>query len=189
MTSWRAAWAAVLSSAAVLALVACGDDDGIDLADPAAPESAATSAAPSTPAATTTPEEQAVLAAYEAFYQALAQARANPAEADTILAPVATGLQYERLVSGIKGSALAGEEIFGEPVINPQVVSVEESRAVVHDCQDTSAVGRRVIETGEVLTVGRNPDSAKSTLEFVDGTWKVATTEFVEPTDAFCQAG
>ena len=184
----RAVCAGLVGAGLGLALVACGGDSGVDLADPATPATSTRSTAPQSPSITTPAEERAVLAAYEAFYSAVAQAEANPPEADSILAPVATGLQYETTVSAIKGTALAGEETFGQPILNPVVVSIDGVKAVVHDCQDTSGTGRRVVETGEVLTVGRNPDSAKSTLELIDGTWKVSTTEFVEPTDAYCTA-
>ena len=185
--SARAVCAGLVGAGLGLALVACGGDSGVGLADPVAPETSTTSSAPPSPSATP-PVEQEVLATYEAFYEALGRARANPREAEEILAPVATGLQLETSVSGIKGSALAGQEIFGAPVIDPQVVSVENGTAVVHDCQDTSSVGSRDIATGEILTLGRAGDSAESTLQLVDGTWKVATTEFVEPADAYCAA-
>jgi hypothetical protein len=180
--------AAVVLVAVCAALGACGnaEGDGLDMTTPTSVPSTSTATSSPTETATVSAEEQAVLDAYRAFYAALAQAYAHPAESQVYLAPVATGEQFEQTNSGIKANFLAGEETVGTPVLRPTVYSIADGTAIVHDCQDTTGVVRREIATDEPLVIGRNPDSVKTTLNVVDGTWKVAATEFQESAGAFC---
>ena len=133
-----------------------------------------------------TAEEQAVLDAYLAFYAGVDQAQADPVRSQDYLEPVATGAQFETTNGAIKADIIVGVESFGSPVLNPVVASIEATTAVVRDCQDTSGVGTRNTGTTEPLTIGRNPDSAETTLELVEGRWKVAATSFPEPPEVFC---
>ena len=135
---------------------------------------------------TAAPEEQAVFDAYNAFYDAMVKAEADPQQSQVYLEPVATGAQFETTNGAIKARLLDGIEAYGAARLSPKVDSIEGDTAVVHDCQDTSGVGTRKIATGEELTIGREAVSAKTTLKFVDGVWKVAATEFVQPRGAYC---
>ncbi|MGJ7441716.1 hypothetical protein [Aquipuribacter sp. MA13-6] len=187
----------------VMVLAGCaedgGSDEGLNLSTPptlspatasppasAAPTDAVPSVEPSPPAETATPEEAAVLDAYRAFYVALDQAQADPQSSQTHLDPVATGAQLEQANGAIKANLLAGEESVGTPVLRPVVYLLETDRAVVRDCQDTTAVVRRDIESKEPLIVGQDPDSLEATLVQVDGVWKVAATNFPDDPGAFC---
>lgn len=201
----RAAVVAALALSLVLAGCTSSQGDGLDLQDPAATpivaESSAVAApsreadpahssAPSVPpgpgVVADPPEEQAVLGAYRAFWAGLAQANADPPRSQDYLAPVATGVQFEQTNSAIKADFLAGEISEGSPVLNPTVASVDGDIAVVHDCQDTRGVVGKDVETGEVLVIGMAEDSVQSTLQRVDGTWKVAATTYPEPAGVFC---
>ncbi len=188
----RLAWAGVVSFAALVAVSGCSEStaEGLDLPTPTTP-TASNSPTPTAtltqaPTPTVPAEEQAVLAAYQAFYAAIVQAEADPVQSQVYLEPVATGLQFETTNGAVKARLLDGEERFGTPVLNPVVQSIEGETAKVQDCQDTSGVGRRKIGSVEPISVGRNPSSAETTLELVEGIWKVAATEFVEPPEAFC---
>ena len=191
--------AVLLAGLAVYALTNDGPDaEGLDLQTPTSsstasstPDNSPTDSSPtdtaSAPATqTVTAEEQAVLDAYLAFYAALDQAQADPVRSQDYLAPVATGDQFEVTNGGIKAELLDGKESFGSPVLRPVVASIDGSNAVVHDCQDTSGVGSRMVGATEALTIGRNPSSAETTLQMVEGTWKVAATDFKEPPEVYC---
>lgn len=183
----RLTGAALLVSASI-ALAGCNDSangDGLDLETTTSPSPSTTSTSP-TETATASAGEQAVLDAYEAFYAALAQAYGDPQKSQDYLEPVATGAQFEQTNGAIKANFLAGEETVGSPVLNPVVESIDGTTAVVHDCQDTSGVQTQKIEGGQVLEVGRNPSSVQTTLQNVEGTWKVAATEYMEPAGMYC---
>lgn len=179
---------ATLLVSASIALAGCSDSansDGLNLETTTPPSpSVSTSSPPES--ITVSAEEQAVLDAYEAFYAALAQAYADPPKAQDYLEPAATGAQFEQTNGAIKANFLAGEETVGSPVLNPVVESIEGTTAVVHDCQDTSGVQTQKIEGGQVIEVGRNPSSVQTTLQDVEGTWKVAATEYMEPAGVYC---
>lgn len=185
--------AVALSFAVVLAGCTTHRGEGLDLQDPTAtpsiadPGPAPSSAAPSASNAEVSADEQAVLDAYRAFWAALAQANADPPRSQDYLAPVATGAQFEQANGAIKADFLAGEVAEGSPVLrNPTVASIDGDTAVVHDCQDTTGVVGKNIETGEILTVGMAEDSIEQTLQKVDGTWKVVATAYPEPAGVFC---
>lgn len=130
--------------------------------------------------------ETAVLEAYRAFYAALDQAQADPQNSQVYLEPVATGAQFEQANGAIKANFLAGEESVGTPVLRPTVHRLDADHAVVQDCQDTTAVVRRDIESREPLIIGQDPDSLEATLVQEDGVWKVAATSFPDDPGAFC---
>lgn len=185
---------AAVAAVLLLCVTACGDDsDGLDLSEPTT-QGTSTATTAVTPSTTPTPsdstpvnpEEQQILAQYRAFYAALDIANAEPQRAEELLSPVATGAQLEQTVARVLGTAVAGEVIYGEIVLNPEVASVVEDKAVIRDCQDSSGTGRRSPE-GEDLTVGRAKSSAETTLERApDGVWRVAATDYVESFEAFC---
>lgn len=187
----RARTAAVVL-AVVVVLAGCGDDgDGdLDLDTPTTSSSPQSSPSGSgdtpTESATVSVEEQAVLDAYYAFYDGVTQARADPVNSQEYLEPVATGAQFEATNGGIKATYLAGEEEVGEPILAPRVASIEGETAVVQDCQDTTDVVARRIGTTDPISVGRNPDSAETTLRMEDGVWKVAATAFQDDPAVFC---
>lgn len=188
--------AGALLLGASLVLVGCTADPEV-VATPPSPSSTP-SPPPASPDVSTTPltepsapasataDEVAVLAAYRAFYAAVDQAQADPPNSQTYLEPVATGDQFEITNGGIKAGFLAGEEDLGSPVLNPVVHSIDGDTAVVHDCQDTAGVQSRDKATGEVLTIGSNPDSATTTLTRVAGAWLVSATEFPDDDAAHC---
>lgn len=156
------------------------------VAGPADPTGDAPSVEPTPSAETATPDEAAVLDAYRAFYAALDQAQADPPRSQEYLAPVATGAQFEITNGAIKAAFLEGEEDVGSPVLNPTVHAVDGDTAIVHDCQDTSSVQSRDRATGEVLTIGSNPDSATTVLTRVNGVWRVSATDFPADNEAHC---
>lgn len=127
-----------------------------------------------------------MLAAYRAFYAAVDEAQADPPNSQDYLAPVATGVQFETTNGAIQAAFVAGEEDVGSPVLRPVVDSIDGDTAVVHDCQDTSAVQSRDRATGEVLTIGSNPDSATTILTRIDGVWLVSATDFPADDAAYC---
>lgn len=172
-----------------------GSTEGLNLSTPpsatplvAGPPdpSAALSTEPSAPVEPVPAGETAVLDAYRAFYAALDQAQADPQNSQVYLERVATGAQYEQANGAIKANLLAGEESVGTPVLSPTVHLLETDQAVVRDCQDTTAVVRRDIDSQEPLIVGQDPDSIEATLVQVDGVWKVSATTFPEDPGAFC---
>lgn len=186
----------ILLIGVVVLLAGCSDDDtgALDLQTPMTVTSPAesrpsvgtpTSAAPEV-SDTVATEEQAVLDAYRAFYTALDEAQADPQNSQNYLEPVATGAQFAQANGAIKANFLAGEESVGTPQLRPQVHSIEADTAIVRDCQDTTEVVRRDIDTKEPLVVGQDPDSIEATLTRVSGTWKVASTTFPEDPGAFC---
>lgn len=187
----------VLLVVAAVALGACSTDDPSALPLPStstgivseAPSetlepSASASAQPSAPVLSA--DEQAVLDAYRAFWAALDLAQADPPRSQDHLAPVAVGAQFEQTNSAIKADFLAGEVSEGAPVLNPRVASIVGDTAVIQDCQDTRNAVRKDAETGEVLLIGLAEDSVESTLQRVEGTWKVAATTYPEPAGRFC---
>lgn len=180
---------AMVLAALVTTLVVAGCDsgDGIDTQTPTRSSTTSPGPTSSTPTETVSPEEQAVLAAYAAFYVALDEAQADPQQSQVYLEPVATGAQLETTNGGIKAGILDGIESFGTPVLTPTVASIEVETAEVHDCQDTSEVGTRKIDTGEVLGVGQAEDSARTTLTKVDSVWKVAATDYIDPPGEYCE--
>lgn len=187
----------LLFIAVVVLLAGCSDNDtgALDLQTPmtvtppaeSTPPPAPTSDSPALEVSDTVPaEEQAVFDAYRAFYIALDEAQADPQNSQDYLEPVATGAQFEQANGAIKANFLAGEESVGTPRLRPQVHSIEADTAVVRDCQDTTEVVRRDIDTKEPLVVGQDPDSIEATLTRVSGAWKVASTSFPEDPGAFC---
>lgn len=188
----------------VLVLGGCAEDDGagegLNLATPssAAPTTApvaesvsptgdAPSVEPTPSEEAVTPDEAAVLDAYRAFYQAVEAANGDPQQSQDYLAPVATGVQFEQTNGSIKAGFLAGEVVVGSPVMNPEVASISDGEAVVHDCQDTRGVILQDAETQEALVIGRFPDSVETSLTLVDGAWKVSGTAYAEDPGEFCQ--
>lgn len=186
----------ILLIGVVVLLAGCSDDDtgALDLQTPmtvtppaeSRPSVGTTTSAAPEVSDTVATEEQAVLDAYRAFYTALDEAQADPQNSQNYLEPVATGAQFEQANGAIKANFLAGEESVGTPQLRPQVHSIEADTAIVRDCQDTTEVVRRDIDTKEPLVVGQDPDSIEATLTRVSGTWKVASTTFPEDPGAFC---
>jgi hypothetical protein len=110
-------------------LGACTNDDGNT---EAARE--ATSTTTTSHATTTTTAEQAVLGAYEAFWQGYLEA-ADPMNPEhPVLTEVATGDQLRQLRSAFLARLSAGEVIRGEVETAPQVVEVNGASATVRDC-------------------------------------------------------
>lgn len=189
-----------LVGAMVLAAVAgCSSEEpaGLTLQSVAPEGAVAATASPSTPLASEAPtsaaaspagtdEEQAVLDAYIAFYEALARANADPARSQDYLAPVATGVQFDQANGSIKSDYLDGEATVGSPVLNPMVASIEGDTATVRDCQDTTGVQGIDVETQQVLVIGQYPDSVETTLVREDGVWKVSGTVYPDNPAVFC---
>lgn len=187
--------AGALVAGAVVLLAGCGGDGDVPETPPALSTSSASASPAASPSTSSEPttgtpspsgEEAEVLAAYRAFYAALDAAQADPEHSQQHLEPVAAGAQLEQASGAIKANFLAGEESIGAPILRPEVHSIEGDTAVVRDCQDTTDVVRRNIDTQEPLIIGQDPDSIETRLTRVDGVWKVADTAFPAAPGAFC---
>lgn len=188
----RAAVAGLTAFLTFLTLSGCSTDSGVEAQGPgtAAPSSSSTPSppgstdAPATPsspaAASESPDAQAILSQYRAFFGALTPA-----------SKVAEGARYEqmktlavdpalrRVMGGMAASDAAGEVGYGETVVHPKLTSVQGDTAVLTDCQDGSQSGRMKASTGEKTTVGTDHDFANVTMKRgADGAWRVATVEY-----------
>lgn len=197
-TTGRALAAALLAGAL---LSGCGSSDasGLDLQTPA-PENTGTngdvnapgaSEAPTpsvtpTPSATTSPtpiapatEEQKVLAAYSAYYDALGPISALPAaERPAALAKLSVDPLYSAAVKELAARDAAGKIVYGQLVVKPVVAVLQGDNAALEDCQDASQFGLMNRATGEKLTVGVKEFKQLSQMKRgADGVWRISAVE------------
>lgn len=173
MSDRRIVAAAVLAAGAALA--ACSHDSGVHVQTlPTATPTVAVSSPP-----TPFPEETQILAQYRAFFAVLTPAsKAKPAVRLAMLQTYATEPSLTRTLGGLAAAAAAGEVLFGQDILRPELVNVVGIVATIRDCQDTSGVGRLKVATGKKVTVG-----VMNTLATVvmkrgnDGVWRVSTVE------------
>lgn len=173
MSDRRIVVAAVLAAGAALA--ACSHDSGVrEQAFPTATPTVAVSSS-----ATPFPEETQILAQYRAFFAVLTPAsKATPAVRLAMLKTYATEPSLTRTLGGLAAAAAAGEVLYGQDILRPELVNVVGIVATIRDCQDTSGVGRLKVATGKKVTVG-----VMNTLATVvmkrgnDGVWRVSTVE------------
>jgi lambda repressor-like predicted transcriptional regulator len=173
MSDRRIVVAAVLAAGATLA--ACSQDSGVHVQTlPTATPTVAVSSSP-----TPFPEETQILAQYRAFFAVLTPAsKAKPAVRLAMLKTYATEPSLTRTLGGLAAAAAAGEVLYGQDILRPELVNVVGIVATIRDCQDTSGVGRLKVATGKKVTVG-----VMNTLATVvmkrgnDGVWRVSTVE------------
>lgn len=160
-------------SAAVLALVGCSSDNGVQTEDPAATVAM-------TPTRSAASEQEAILAAYRAFFDAQTGISEAPAaERRAMLEPLATDPALSRVLRGMLAADDAGEVGYGKEVIDPRVTRVDGDEAEIADCQDTSTAGRKNRSTGKVITRGTPEADVEATMQRgADGTWRVATVDY-----------
>ena len=179
---WRGATVLV----AIIALSGCSDDGGVRVQS--VPTPTASQATPST-VPSDFPEQVQILAQYRAFFAALAPAsRATPANRLKLLQKVATEPVLTRTVGGMAASSAAGEVLYGQDIIRPELTKVDGTTAMLRDCQDSSGAGRMKASTGKKVTVGRKNDLALVTMKRgADGVWRVSTVAY-QPAGS-CSAG
>src|SRR4051812_28039884 len=119
----------VLALTAVAALVSCSDDKGA-----AGATDSLSQATPTAGASTVSAQDQDVLAAYRAFWDAYLKAAdpMDPASAD--LAAHATGSELETVRTAFIARQSGNEAIRGTLDLAPRVVSVVGDTAGVRDC-------------------------------------------------------
>src|SRR5699024_10977493 len=100
-----------------------------------------------------------------------------PAQAASILKPVAVDPQLTKTVEAITSQAAAGYRAERMPVLSPRSVTVTRDQAQVRDCQDGSNTGVWD-KSGAQLRKGKPDTDVLTTLKLVDGSWRVMTTEY-----------
>ena len=145
--------------------------------DGAGPTSATTPRPPDAPAAS---EHERILAQYRKYFTAQTLLiRAPAAQRPALLAEVAVDPSYSRTLAGLAAADAAGETFYGEITLHPVVVSVNGRTAELRDCQDASARGRMMKDTGEKVTVGRDGDELLATMtRGDDGLWRMSQATY-----------
>jgi hypothetical protein len=175
MRRWVTALVVALIAALTsgLMVVACSDDRGDATSTTRNPASVVT-----TPTPTTNPEEAKVLAAYRGFWSALERAAATNAQEDLAkIRQFATGDQLRASASLLISNIREGVVARGHVQLNPTVTSVDEKRATIRDCQDSSTWRKHDAKTGKQVGryVPRN-DLVIVTVVREAGRWKVSHT-------------
>lgn len=177
-----------------LLLAGCGGQaNGLDLQTPApqVSRSAApvaeratptpTTAPPTTPPATTVPpaqtEEQKVLAAYTAYYDALQPISAmSAADRPAALAKLTVDPLYSTALKELAARDAADKIVYGKLVVHPRVALLRNDNAALEDCQDASKFGLMNRTTGEKLTVGVAEFKQLTEVKRgQDGVWRLST--------------
>ncbi|MGH9186462.1 MAG: hypothetical protein ACRD0U_11700 [Acidimicrobiales bacterium] len=170
--------AAGVIAAALVALVVlagCGDDDDDQAATSTTADATTSTTAEPTSTTTRAQAEAAVIAAYQAGWDAITTA-SNPPNPDhpvlvQRLVDQALEIAQDRMRQyGAEGTGLRGTFV----VENVQVTELTSTRAVVQNClRDQTEIYR--LATGEVVTPASNELGAdRGDLKFVDGAWKVS---------------
>jgi len=125
------------------------------------------------------PEEVAILEAYQGYWDATREANNPPNENHPALRRYATGEAYESVFNAAQTNRLAGRAVrLPENSISEhhaEVVSVDGDTATVRDCSINDGLVVDV-ETGEVVNDEVVTRLGTGTLVREDGRWKVATT-------------
>ncbi len=117
---------------------------------------------------------------YRRFFSSLTPLSTMPYEARyAAMQKLAVDPELTQVMGGYAAADQAGQVLYGEPVVRPEVTKVDGPVATVADCQDTSAHGRQVEATGEKVTVGRKGDLATVTMQQgPDDVWRIATISY-----------
>lgn len=174
MSDRRIVVAAVVAAGAALA--ACSHDSGVHVQ--ALPTAAPTVVVSSS--STPFPEASQILAQYRGFFAVLTPAsKAKPAVRLAMLTRFATEPSLTRTLGGFAAASAAGEVLYGEDIVRPELTRVDGSMATLRDCQDTSGHGRLKVATGKKVTVGLKNDLAIVTMKRgPDAVWRVSTLEY-----------
>jgi len=172
-----AAWAAV----AVLAVTAAGCVSQAQVPLPGKPSAGATAAALARPRLTAA---QQAVAAYQASWQAYAQAmsaRSAPRARET-LAPYYSPQLAASTVASDQRDWAAHDIAYGSAVTHVLSVRVRGRTALVHDCLDLSQLGAQDDRTGQVVpgSFGQQDLNSYITLGLSGGRWLVRTMQPVE---------
>ncbi|MFI8178766.1 hypothetical protein ACIF6H_36595 [Streptomyces microflavus] len=174
MTARLTRWAGLCAAVPLaLALAAFGGAD-----DPVPPPAAPP--APSSPTPSVDPdaaEKTAVLKAYEGMWAAR-----NRSYATAKLDPELETYAGNKALSNIKATLFYHQQqstvMKGEPTRAPQVDSVDETRAALTDCVDTSDYTEVYVKTGKTVPVGTGPRRHHYTASAIKtgGKWVIWTT-------------
>lgn len=161
---------------AVVATVAFG---GCDTApDPEAPPSSVLNA-PTHASVSAQPERDAVVAAYDQFWDRMHTVPHDPESTwDDAMAEVAVNPQLKITLQGMRLAKERGVTSYGTVTSRITDVDIDGDEATVMDCQDASESGQADATSGEKKTVGvkRNPVEAR--LHRDNGRWKVAEISY-----------
>jgi len=141
----------------------------------------------STEATTTTAPadkaEQAVLKAYQGYFDAILAANDPPDQFHPALRQYATGEAFQSVFEAAQGNRLAGRALRlpenSRTKHRAEVISIEGEQAAVRDCaiDDVLVVN---IETGEVLNDEVATQLRTATLVREESSWKVSFTKLEE---------
>ena len=165
--------AVLLGSA--LTLAGCSGSSSAPVAVPQ------TSTTPASLATTPPTENDQVLTSYRAFWAHLTAASRAPAGArQAILAKYAADPELSSLLRGMAQGDRNGTVFYGQDIPRPRVVSLssQQGLAVIRDCQNSSRAGNADRKTGRRLTVGVSRHLVISTMNRVDGQWRVASVSY-----------
>jgi hypothetical protein len=162
-------------AAAVLLVAACtGSSDGSPPPETKTP----TSSAPVTSSPTPT-ETDRVLAQYASFFLALNRAsRMSETPRNQLLAEYLSGAAYSSAVATLSSQAAFGKVVYGKVVLHPDVTSINETTAVVTDCQDTSHSGVKDRKTGHKETKGIPRALVITNFTAIGGSWKIVKIDY-----------
>lgn len=184
----RPGTAATLATAAVLILAACSGDNKPIAATPSAPPSTSTSGVTTTSAPTTTPATQDVaadiVARYKMFWQVRFEANQNPPNPeDPRLAEFSTAPQLDKVRAETRSNLDQGLAIRRPPDSvarsSVKVREVNDATATLQECVVDDGVLYR-FTTGEVLDAEVATQSVESTMQLVDGVWRLAEARLVQ---------
>lgn len=154
-----------------------------DSISPSPSASPTTDPSPTTSASTAptaSPDEVEILDQYRQFFASLTPLSTMAYEVRyAAMRKLAVDPELTRVMGGYAAADQAGEVLYGEPVVRPEVTKIDGPVATVSDCQDTSAHGRQVEATGKKTTVGRKGDLATVTMQQgSDDVWRIATISY-----------
>ena len=191
-----ARWGSPVAAVLILAVIAGCSDSGretgrdTDGSTTTVKRTSTTVDAPTTDTSSTTapttlpPEDQAVVAAYLAFWDRYVQIGSTPPPFD----PAATRAQLAEFTSGdettqlfdfFKNNATTGVVVRGDTRHSPTVESNDGTVAVVRDCMDDRTGAFRIADDSRIDTNDPARRTYVATLRLDGSTWKVAkvTTE------------
>jgi hypothetical protein len=141
--------------------------------------------ASATPAGTPPPvgDEASILLQYEKFWADLATTSKLPADQRReALAKLTVDPQLTSVLKGLQELDRKGHVLYGVNKPRPKVqIAADQKRAVVDDCQDSSAAGTAEAATGKRLTVGKPRNHVVVTMQKgLDGIWKMAFASYTK---------
>jgi len=137
----------------------------------AAKGTTATTQAVAAPAAT----KNAILAAYQGYWDALIAAGKTADASSPALARFATGIALSDAKTHFADLKHQGQVDLGTVALHPTIVSADAKIASISDCADTTHWLRRDAKTGALReTPATAPEKDTVVLLLTDGTWKVS---------------